>query len=81
MSDLQDIIAESTKRAFNAGYNSGLEAGRTQILNAVKFVQFDFHDVQVVAIADLEEELRIRATLYHSNRQITLSEADLEGKS
>jgi hypothetical protein len=61
--DLQDIIAESTKRAFNAGYNAGLEAGKTHVLNAVKFVQFEYKGLEVAAISDLQEELADRATL------------------
>lgn len=83
--DLQDIIAQSTIRAFNAGYRQGkgegIEIGRDQILDAVKFVTFEYHDLQVAAISDLEEELKDRANLYHSDRQITLSEQDLEGNS
>jgi len=79
--DLQDIIAQSTIRAFNAGYKAGYDAGKAHVLNAVKFVTFEHHDLEVAAISDLEEELKDRANLYHSDRQITLSEADLEGKS
>lgn len=79
--DLQDIIANSSVRAFNAGYAAGILQGQQQALEAAKFVQFDCHDVDVIALSDLEEELRIRANPYHSDRQITLSEADLEDKS
>ena len=75
--DLQDIIAQSTIRAYNAGY----ESGKKHVLDAVKFVQFEHYDLLVAAIEDLEEELKLRASSYHSDRQITLSEADLEGKS
>ena len=63
MSDLQDIIAQSTIRAFNAGYKAGFDAGKAHVLNAVKFVQFEYHDIEVAAISDLEEELADRATL------------------
>lgn len=76
MSDLQDIIATSTVRAFNAGY----AAGRQEVLSAVKFVKFERDDLEVVAVSDLEEELRIRASSYHSDRQITLSEQGQEGQ-
>ena len=81
MSDLQDIIASSSVKAFNAGYAAGILEGQSRALEAAKFVQFDCHDVDVIALSDLEEELRIRASSYHRDRQITLSEADLQGKS
>lgn len=62
--DLQDIIAESTIRAFNAGYNQGkgegIAIGRDQILDAIKFVTFEYHDLEVAAISDLTEELKDR---------------------
>lgn len=83
--DLQDIIVQSTIRAFNAGYRQGktegYEAGLERAIEAAKFLQFDHYDLEVVALSDLEEELKDRANLYHSDRQITLSEADLKGKS
>jgi hypothetical protein len=79
--DLQDIIASSSVKAFNAGYAAGILEGQSRALEAAKFVQFDCHDVDVIALSDLEEELRIRASSYHRDRQITLSEADLQGKS
>jgi hypothetical protein len=81
VSDLQDIIASSSVKAFNAGYAAGILEGQSRALEAAKFVQFDCHDVDVIALSDLEEELRIRASSYHRDRQITLSEADLQGKS
>jgi hypothetical protein len=56
MSDLQDIIATSTVRAFNAGY----EAGKRDVLNAVNFVKFEYRDLEVAAISDLKEELEMR---------------------
>ena len=56
MSDLQDIIASNTVRAFNAGY----AAGREEVLQAVKFVKFEKDNLEVVAVSDLEEELRLR---------------------
>jgi hypothetical protein len=77
VSDLQDIIAQSTIRAYNVGF----EAGKKHVLDAVQTVTFEHYDLQVAAIEDLEEELKLKANSYHSNRQITLSEADLEGKS
>lgn len=75
MSDLQDIIASNTVRAFNAGYESGKRA----VLEAVKFVSFEFDDLTVAAISDIEDELKERAKLYYSDRQITLSEQGQEG--
>ncbi len=74
MNELHDIIAESTMRAFNAGYNAGFDAGKAHVLKAVKFVQFEYHGVEVAAIADLDEELADRAKL---EPQVTRSEADL----
>jgi hypothetical protein len=59
MSDLQDIIAQSTLRAFNAGYN----AGRQDVIDAVNFVKFEYHDLEIAAISDLEEELEARVTM------------------
>jgi hypothetical protein len=79
--DLQDIIASSSVKAFNAGYAAGILEGQSRALEAAKFVQFDCHDVDVIALSDLEEELRIRASSYHRDRQVTSSEADLQGKS
>jgi hypothetical protein len=61
MSDLQDIIASSSVKAFNAGYAAGILEGQNRALEAAKFVQFDHHDLEVVAVSDLEEELQIRA--------------------
>jgi hypothetical protein len=75
--DLQDIIAQSTIRAYNAGY----ESGKKHVLDAVETVTFEYHDIDVAAISDLHEELRIRASSYHRDRQVTRSEADLQGKS
>ena len=54
--DLQDIIAQSSIRAFNAGY----AAGRQEVLDAVNFVKFEYRDLEVAAISDLEEELESR---------------------
>lgn len=60
--DLQDIIAQSTIRAFNAGYRQGTtegyQAGLQRAIEAAKFVQFDHYDLEVVALSDFEEELR-----------------------
>ena len=55
--DLQDIIAQSTIRAFNAGYM----AGKEEVLGAVKAVTFEYRDLEVAAISDLNEELEMRA--------------------
>jgi hypothetical protein len=57
---LQDIIASSSVKAFNAGYAAGILEGQNRALEAAKFVQFDHHDLAVVALSDLEEELKIR---------------------
>jgi len=67
--DLQDIIATSSVRAYNAGFL----AGKAHVLNAVKFVQFDYKGLEVAAISDLEEELADREAK-NSVRQETLSE-------
>lgn len=75
MSDLQDIIATNTVRAFNAGY----ESGKNAVLEAVKFVSFELDDLTVAAISDIEDELQERAKSYHSARQITLSEQSQKG--
>jgi hypothetical protein len=75
MSDLQDIIAKSSIRAYNAGF----EAGKRHVLDAVETVTFEHYDLEVAAISDLEEELKLKASFYHSDRQITLSEQGQEG--
>jgi hypothetical protein len=54
--DLADIIAQATLRAYNAGY----ELGRSHVLDAVKLVQFEHYDLLVAGIEDLEEELKMR---------------------
>lgn len=62
--DLQDIIAESTIRAFNAGYrqgkSEGYEAGIEKALEAAKFVAFGHSDFQsdILAFSDFEEEVK-----------------------
>jgi hypothetical protein len=61
MSDLQDIIASSSVKAFNAGYAAGILEGQNRALEAAKFVQFDHYDLDVVALSDLEEEVRLRS--------------------
>lgn len=56
MSDLNDTIALAVARAYNAGYEAGLE----NALKAAKFVSFghsDF-DSDILALSDLEEEAR-----------------------
>lgn len=63
MSDLQDIIVSSTVRAFNAGF----AAGKQEVLSAIETVAFHYNDVEVAAVADLQDELKIRATSYHSS--------------
>jgi hypothetical protein len=68
--ELQDIIASSSVRAFNAGYM----AGKAAVLNAINFVKFEYNDLEVAAISDLEEELADREAR-NSVRQETLSEA------
>lgn len=59
--DLQDIIASSSVKAFNAGYAAGILEGQNRALEAAKFVQFDYHDLLVVALTDLEDELELRS--------------------
>jgi hypothetical protein len=63
MSDLQDIIVSSSIKAFNAGY----AAGKQEVLSAIETVAFDYHDLEVAAVSDLKDELKIRETSYHSN--------------
>jgi hypothetical protein len=53
--DLQDIIAQSTLRAYNAGYRAGID----RALEAARFVQFEHYDLEVVALSDLEEEVKL----------------------
>jgi hypothetical protein len=69
--DLQDIIVEATIRAFNAGYSQGktegYQAGIERALEAARFVKFDHHDLEVIALSDLEEEVKLSANLYHSS--------------
>lgn len=83
--DLQDIIVEATIRAFNAGYaqgkTEGYEAGIERALEAARFVKFEHYDLEVIALSDLEEEVKFPANSYHSNRQVTRSLTDLEGNS
>lgn len=85
MSDLQEVIVESTIRAFNAGYSQGkaegFQDGVRRALEAAKFVKFDYYDLEVIALSDLEEELEISANFYHSDRQVTRFGTDQEGKS
>jgi hypothetical protein len=57
VSDLQDIIGSNTVRAFNAGY----ETGKREVLEAVEFVKFEHYDLEVAAVEDLKEELKLRA--------------------
>jgi hypothetical protein len=75
VSDLQDIIASNTVRAFNAGY----AAGRQEVLAAVQFVKFERDDLEVVAISDLMEELDERAKVYQSNTDFSASEQGKRG--
>ena len=56
MSDLQDIIASNTVRAFNAGYAAGLE----KAMQAAKFVSFEHSDFDsaILALSDFQEEVK-----------------------
>jgi hypothetical protein len=71
MSDIQDIIVEATIRAFNAGYSQGktegYQAGINRALEAARFVKFEHFDLEVIALSDLEEEVKLPANLYHSS--------------
>lgn len=58
--DLQDIIAQSTIRAYNAGFNSGVK----HVLDAIDTVKFEHYDLEVAAISDLDDELQIRSKAY-----------------
>ena len=77
MTDLQDVIVESTIRAFNAGYQAGLERAK----EAAKFVQFEHYDLNVIALSDFEEELKLGAKVYHSDSSLTQSAKGQEGNS
>lgn len=56
MSDLQDLIASSSIKAFN----QGVQHERERILKAIKFVSFDDDRYdRILAIKDLEEELEL----------------------
>jgi flagellar biosynthesis/type III secretory pathway protein FliH len=63
VSDLQEVIAQATIRAFNAGYSQGktegYQSGIERALEAARFVKFDHHDLEVVALSDLEEEVKL----------------------
>jgi len=65
VSDLQDIIATSSVRAYNAGYR----AGKAAVLNAVNFVKFEYNDLEVAAISDLTEELDNRQSQNSVNKE------------
>jgi len=56
MSDLNEIIAQATVRAYNAGYQAGIE----KALEAAKFVAFGHSDFQsdILAFSDFEEEVK-----------------------
>ena len=56
MSDLQDIIASNTVRAFNAGYSAGLE----KAMQAAKFVSFEHSDFDapILSLSDFQEEAK-----------------------
>ena len=59
MSDLQELIASSSIKAFN----QGVQHERERILKAIKFVSFDDDRYdRILAIKDLEEELELTNT-------------------
>lgn len=76
MSNLQEVIVESTIRAFNAGYNQGksdgFEAGLEAAIKAAKFVMFEHHDLEIIGLSDFEEELKIAANSYQSAVAVAL---------
>jgi hypothetical protein len=78
VSDLQDIIAEATIRAFNAGYSQGktegYKAGIERALEAARFVKFEHYDLEVIALSDLEEEVELPANLYYSSHTAVASD-------
>jgi hypothetical protein len=78
VSDLQEIIAEATIRAFNAGYSQGktegYQAGIQRALEAARFVKFEHHDLEVIALSDLEEEVQLPANLYYSSHTAVASD-------
>jgi hypothetical protein len=56
MRELNEVIAEATIRAFNAGYQTGLD----KALTAAKFVSFGHSDFEsdILALSDFEEEVK-----------------------
>lgn len=56
MKELNEVIAEATIRAFNAGYKTGIE----KAVQAAKFVSFGHSDYEsdILALSDFEEELK-----------------------
>ena len=85
MSDLQEVIVEATIRAFNAGYaqgkTEGYEAGIERALEAARFVKFEHYDLEVIALSDLEEEVKLPANLYHSDTPLARANTEQEGNS
>ena len=77
MNDLQDVIVESTIRAFNAGYAAGLERAK----EAARFVKFEHYDLEVIALSDFEEELKLGAKVYQSDSPLSQSAQGQEGNS
>ena len=77
MSDLQDVIVESTIRAFNAGYAAGLERAK----EAARFVKFEHYDLEVIALSDFEEELKLGAKVYQLDSLLSQSAQGQEGNS
>ena len=77
MNDLQDVIVESTIRAFNAGYAAGLERAK----EAARFVKFEHYDLEVIALSDFEEELKLGAKVYQSDSSLSQSAQGQEGNS
>jgi flagellar biosynthesis/type III secretory pathway protein FliH len=63
VSDLEEVIVEATIRGFNAGYaqgkTEGYEAGIEKALEAARFVKFEHYDLEVIALSDLEEEVKL----------------------
>jgi len=53
------ITDDQTVIFFNAGY----QAGKRHVLDAVETVTFEHHDLEVAAISDLQEELKIKEDL------------------
>ena len=62
MSDLNELIATTSVKAFNQGFDFGARTERDRIFRAAEFVSFeDSHGKNLLSLEDLQEELADRA--------------------